>query len=217
MWRATTKGSRIGGQQPDQAGARAAQASSSDVGQSLFLFVVRENGRKTERYREMGWFRSWIHPRRLASPDGDQLFVTLLVALGIGAVPMPRSSGADAAELGIEIWLPLAPPNVRQDGDTLTGYLVELIRLATSRAEVPIDHYEIVPYSRALKEISTSANYCNGLVARTPERETLFTWVAPTRRIVISAFAHAAMPDPPRTLEDLKKHEIAVQRGTLRT
>lgn len=144
-----------------------------------------------------------------------RLFATFLVALGIGAVPMPRSSGVDAAVLGIEIWLPLAPPNVRQEGDTLTGYLVELIRLATSRAEVPIDHYEIVPYSRALKEISTSANYCNGLVARTPERETLFSWVAPTRRIIISAFAHAAIPDPPRTLEDLKKHEIAVQRGTL--
>jgi polar amino acid transport system substrate-binding protein len=144
-----------------------------------------------------------------------RLIVTLLVALGIGAVPLPRSGGADAAEPGIEIWLPLAPPNVRQDGDVLTGYLVELIKLAASRADVPIDHYEIVPYSRALKEISTAANYCNGLIARTPEREKLFSWVAPTRRIVISVFANAAMPDPPRTLEDLKRHEIAVQRGTL--
>jgi polar amino acid transport system substrate-binding protein len=144
-----------------------------------------------------------------------RLMVTLLAALAIGSVPMPRSGGADAAEPGIEIWLPLAPPNVRQEGDTLTGYLVELIKLAASRADVPIDHYEVVPYSRALKEISTSANYCNGLVARTAERETLFSWVAPTRRIIISAFTHAAMPDPPRTLDDLKKHEIAVQRGTL--
>ena len=144
-----------------------------------------------------------------------RLIFTFIVALVVGAVPLPRSGGADAAEPGIEIWLPLAPPNVRQDGDVLTGYLVELIKLAASRADVPIDHYEIVPYSRALKEISASANYCNGLVARTPERETLFSWVAPTRRIVISVFATAAMPDPPRTLEDLKGHEIAVQRGTL--
>jgi polar amino acid transport system substrate-binding protein len=141
--------------------------------------------------------------------------VILLVALGIGVVPLPRNGVADAAEPGIEIWLPLAPPNVRQEGDTLTGYLVELIRLAASHADVPIDHYEVVPYSRALKEITTSGNYCNGLVARTPERETLFSWVAPTRRIIISAFAHADMPDPPQTLEDLKMHEIAVQRGTL--
>jgi len=144
-----------------------------------------------------------------------RLVLTLLVALGIGVVPMPRSGRADAAEPGIEIWLPLAPPNVRQEGDVLTGYLVELIKLAASRADVPIDHHEIVPYSRALKEITTSANYCNGLVARTPEREKLFSWVAPTRRIIISVFAHADMRDPPQTLEDLKKHEVAVQRGTL--
>jgi polar amino acid transport system substrate-binding protein len=144
-----------------------------------------------------------------------RLIVTLLAALAIGSVPMPRSGGVDAAEPGIEIWLDLAPPNVRQEGDTLTGYLVELIKLAASRADVPIDHYEVLPYSRALKEIPEGKNYCNALVARTPEREALFSWVAPTRRIIISAFAHAGMADPPRTIGALKQHEIAVQRGTL--
>ena len=48
--------------------------------------------------------------------------------------------------------------------------------------------FQILPYARALREVSEGANLCNPLVARTPDREGSYSWVAPTRRLLVSAF-----------------------------
>jgi polar amino acid transport system substrate-binding protein len=94
------------------------------------------------------------------------------------------------------------------------GYWVELIGLAASRAEIVVG-FQILPYARALREVSEGTNLCNPLVARTPDREGSYSWVAPTRRLLVSAFVLRGAIDPPRTAAALRDREIAVMRGTL--
>src|SRR6185503_15047907 len=87
-------------------------------------------------------------------------------------------------------------------------------RLVAARAEVPLLNVDPVPYVRALRDIAAGDGLCNPFVARTPARESHYRWIAPTRRIVIGAFVIAGAADPPRSTDDLKRREIAVQRDT---
>jgi ABC-type amino acid transport substrate-binding protein len=108
----------------------------------------------------------------------------------------------------------MSPPTTRLEDGKPAGYWVELIGLAASRAEVAVS-FQILPYVRALREVSDGTNRCNPLVARTADREASYSWIAPTRRLLISAFVLRGATDPPRTAEALKQREIAVMRGTL--
>ena len=123
-------------------------------------------------------------------------------------------SGAQADD-SIEMLVGRTPPNVRWENGKLTGYWVELSRLAARNASVPIKNFLNLPYQRSLQELAGGARQCHPFVARTPKHESLYRWVAPTRRIVTTVFVTEDLPKPPKTLEELKGHEIAVQRGTL--
>jgi polar amino acid transport system substrate-binding protein len=138
--------------------------------------------------------------------------LALLILVGAGAVPSPRP--AAAANGAIEVLLAHAPPTTRVEDGKPTGYWVELIGLAASRAEVAVG-FQILPYARALREVSEGTNFCNPLIARTPDREATYSWIAPTRRLLISAFVLRGATDPPRTVAALQSREIAVMRGTL--
>jgi polar amino acid transport system substrate-binding protein len=155
-------------------------------------------------------------PRRAGSGRGAivrQLAVlALLILVGAGAVPSSRI--AAAADAAIEVLVAMSPPTTRLEDGRPVGYWVELIGLAASRAEVAVG-FQILPYARALREVSDGTNLCNPLVARTPDREETYSWIAPTRRLLISAFVLRGAADPPRTVEALKQREIAVMRGTL--
>ena len=124
------------------------------------------------------------------------------------------SVDAIADEAGISILVGRSPPSVRWEGGKLTGYWVELSRLAAARAEVPILTIDPVPYVRALRDVAAGDGLCHPFVARTPARESHYRWIAPTRRIVISAFVIAGTADPPKSTDDLKHRELAVQRDT---
>ena len=102
----------------------------------------------------------------------------------------------------------------RWEGGKLTGYWVELPRLAAARAEVPILNIDPVPYVRALREVAAGDGLCHPFVARTPAREPHYRWIAPTRRIVISVFVIAGTTDAPKSIDDLRHRELAVQRDT---
>jgi ABC-type amino acid transport substrate-binding protein len=121
---------------------------------------------------------------------------------------------ANADDAGITILVGRSPPSVRWEGGKLTGYWVELPRLAAARAKVPIRNIEPVPYVRALRDVAAGDDLCHPFVARTPARESHYRWIAPTRRIVISAFVIAGTADPPKSTDDLRHREIAVQRDT---
>ena len=133
----------------------------------------------------------------------------LLLTIGLLA---PASGRSDDS---IEMLVGRTPPNVRWENGTLTGYWVELSRLAAQNAKVPIKEFLNLPYQRSLQELAGGTRQCHPFVARTPKHEERYRWVAPTRRIVTTVFVTEDLPNPPTTLDELKGHEIAVQRGTL--
>jgi ABC-type amino acid transport substrate-binding protein len=133
--------------------------------------------------------------------------------LVVGALPLPSS--VLAQDNSIEMLVGRTPPNVRWEDGKLTGYWVELSRLAAQNANVPIRGFQNLPYPRSLQEVAGGTRLCHPFVARTPKHELSYLWVAPTRRIVTTVFVTEDLPNPPKTVEDLKGHEIAVQRGTL--
>ena len=63
------------------------------------------------------------------------------------------------------------PPNVRWENGKLTGYRVELSRLAAQNASVPIKDFQNLPYPRSLQEVAGGARPCHPFVARTPKHE----------------------------------------------
>lgn len=121
---------------------------------------------------------------------------------------------AIADEAGITVLVGRSPPSVRWEGGKLTGYWVELSRLAAARAAVPILTIDPVPYVRALRDVAAGDGLCHPFVARTPAREPHYRWIAPTRRIVVSVFVVAGAANAPKSIAALKHHEIAVQRDT---
>ncbi|HKP24335.1 MAG TPA: transporter substrate-binding domain-containing protein [Dongiaceae bacterium] len=137
--------------------------------------------------------------------------VAAVCVLMLGALP----SGALAEDDSIEMLVGRNPPNVRWENGKLTGYWVELSRLAAQKANVPIRGFQNLPYQRSLEEVAGGSHVCHPFVARTPKRESSYRWIAPTRRIVTTVFVTGDLPNPPTTVEQLKQHEIAVQRGTL--
>jgi ABC-type amino acid transport substrate-binding protein len=132
--------------------------------------------------------------------------------LAISALAGTHHAAADDA---IEVLVGRTPPNVRWENGKLTGYWVELSRLAARNAKVPIKDFQNLPYPRSLQEVAGGTRLCHPFVARTPKHEASYRWVAPTRRIVTTVFVTEDMASPPKTIEELKRHEIAVQRGTL--
>ncbi|HEV8389047.1 MAG TPA: transporter substrate-binding domain-containing protein [Dongiaceae bacterium] len=136
----------------------------------------------------------------------------LALVLALGMLAQARGSEADDS---IEMLVGRTPPNVRWENGRLTGYWVELSRLAAQKANVQITEFLNLPYQRSLQELTAASHACHPFVPRTPKNEASYRWVAPTRRIVTTVFVTADLPNPPRTLEQLRQHEIAVQRGTL--
>lgn len=136
--------------------------------------------------------------------------LVLAVALCSAVAPF----GGAAEDTGIAVLVGRSPPSVRWENGKLTGYWVELSRLVGTQAQVPILNIDPVPYTRALREVAEGEGLCHPFVARTPERETKYRWIAPTRRIVISVFVIAGIADAPKSIEDLKHRGIAVQRDT---
>jgi ABC-type amino acid transport substrate-binding protein len=136
--------------------------------------------------------------------------LVLATALGL----LTQSQAGQAGD-GIEVLVGRTPPNVRWENGKLTGYWVELSRLAAQKANVPIQDFLNLPYQRSLQEVAGGSRQCHPFVARTPKREPSYRWIAPTRRIVTTVFVTTDLPNPPATIEELKQHEIAVQRGTL--
>lgn len=132
--------------------------------------------------------------------------------LAISALAGPHAVAADDA---IEMLVGRTPPNVRWEDGKLTGYWVELSRLAARNADIPIKDFQNLPYQRSLQELAAGSRLCHPFVARMAKNEALYRWIAPTRRIVTTVFVTEDLPNPPKTIEDLKGLEIAVQGGTL--
>jgi polar amino acid transport system substrate-binding protein len=133
------------------------------------------------------------------------VLLALVSGVGPGAQAQP-GAGSDR----IDLLMALAPPAVRMENGELVGYWIALVKLVTERAGVTIDSIQPMPYVRSLAEVAAGDRGCTTLVARTPEREANYSWVAPTRRQIITTFVRADDPDPPRNLDDLRKEGVQV-------
>ena len=116
--------------------------------------------------------------------------------LVVGALSLPHKVLAE--DSSIEMLVGRTPPNVRWENGKLTGYWVELSRLAAQNASVPITDFLNLPYQRSLQELAGGTRQCHPFVARTPKHEASYRWVAPTRRIVTTVFVAEDLPNPPR-------------------
>ena len=136
----------------------------------------------------------------------------LVLAAAVAMLAQPPAGHADDS---IEMLVGRSPPNVRWENGRLTGYWVELARLAADKAHVAIEGFQNRPYQRSLLEVAAGTHQCHPFIARTTKNESSYRWIAPTRRMVTTVFVTSDMPNPPKTIDELRQHEMAVQRGTV--
>ncbi|WP_240936234.1 substrate-binding periplasmic protein [Billgrantia bachuensis] len=80
------------------------------------------------------------------------------------------------------------PYNYQDDDGRVTGNATELLRAALDDAELAAD-FRLLPWARALTEAQLRERHCVYSTTRTPERESLFTWVGPLVSSTWAAFA----------------------------
>jgi polar amino acid transport system substrate-binding protein len=95
------------------------------------------------------------------------LLVSLLTAYTACGAPLP-----------IELYIPDAPPLTFIDDAKGHGMVADVILLAVARTG-QVAHIHGLPWARAQKYVSENQDLLIAPLSRTPEREHLFTWIAP--------------------------------------
>lgn len=129
----------------------------------------------------------------------------LALALGLGAF------GASAAEPGVALYMMTMPPMVI-DQPGRHGEVGDVVLEAMRRAGVPV-RVRVEPNPRAMAMVQQGADAFITALSRTPERERLYTWVAPILPI------HRAFYAPGRKVDSYAQAKasfkaIAVSRNT---
>ncbi|WP_242597150.1 substrate-binding periplasmic protein [Billgrantia sulfidoxydans] len=94
------------------------------------------------------------------------------------------------------------PYNYQDDDGTITGSATELLRAALDDAELEAD-FRLLPWARALTEAQLRERHCVYSTTRTPERESLFTWVGPLVSSTWAAFVLDGAEIEADSLDDL--------------
>ncbi|WP_240549397.1 substrate-binding periplasmic protein [Billgrantia antri] len=94
------------------------------------------------------------------------------------------------------------PYNYQDEGGRITGSATELLREALNDAELDAD-FRLLPWARALTEAQLRDRHCVYSTTRTPERESLFTWVGPLVSNTWAAFALEEADIEADSLDDL--------------
>jgi len=138
-----------------------------------------------------------------------------MLALSLFSIAASPSSGSATEEAGIVLLVPQLLPTWPMDDNQLIGIWVDLSKLAAARAQVTIAGIHIVPYARIFRDVPSGQNHCCPVIARTAGREKDYKWLAPTQRMIVSAFVLKDRANPPRTLGDLKNESVLAIRGIL--
>ncbi|WP_245904627.1 substrate-binding periplasmic protein [Billgrantia lactosivorans] len=99
------------------------------------------------------------------------------------------------------------PYNYQDDDGRITGDATELLRDALDDAELDAD-FRLLPWARALTEAQLRERHCVYSTTRTPERESLFTWVGPLVTSTWAAFALEESAIEADSLEDLTELRV---------
>ncbi len=94
------------------------------------------------------------------------------------------------------------PYNYEDDAGRITGSSTELLRTALNAAELDAD-FRLLPWARALTEAQLRERHCVYSTTRTPERESLFTWVGPLTSSTWAAFTLENADIEADSLDDL--------------
>jgi polar amino acid transport system substrate-binding protein len=93
-------------------------------------------------------------------------------------VPLLMAYTACGAPLPIELYIPDAPPLTFVDDSKGHGMVADVILLAIAKAG-HVAHIHVLPWARSQKHVSEQQGLLIAPLSRTPEREHLFTWIAP--------------------------------------
>jgi polar amino acid transport system substrate-binding protein len=106
-------------------------------------------------------------------------------------------------------------PSVMMERGQMAGYAIDKIREAMRRAGITY-RIDIEPWMRAYTVAQRVPNTCVFPTGRIPEREKLFTWVAPIAHTDWWLYGLAHRDYQVRTLEDARKLRIGGYVGDVR-
>jgi len=105
----------------------------------------------------------------------------------------------------LTIYTEISPPDQFLDPDgKLTGFTVELVRELQKRVN-NTDPIEVVPWIRGYRELETKPDVVLFAMARTAERNALFSWVGPINEDIYYFYIKADSKAVIKDLEDAKK------------
>lgn len=99
------------------------------------------------------------------------------------------------------------PYNYLDEDGQVTGSATELLRTALDDAELNAN-FRLLPWARALTEAQLRERHCVYSTTRTPERESLFTWVGPLVSSTWAAFALEEADIDADSLNDLAELRV---------
>jgi len=108
----------------------------------------------------------------------------LFLLLALAACVLPSARGADAGRLKVQVLAEAFPPLQYADPSGVAhgaSYRIVMAALAEVAHQTPLDvaPIEFVPMRRALQSATVQPNIIVLSVARTPQREQQFRWLAP--------------------------------------
>lgn len=117
-------------------------------------------------------------------------FKTLLSCLGLWAL----SSTFAQAEHHLIIFTETSPPYQFQSGDMVDGIATERVRKIVERAGLQAE-IKLYPWARAMINVERSTRALIYSMAKTPERENKFHWIAPVAQFNLSVLTLASRDD----------------------
>lgn len=108
-----------------------------------------------------------------------------------------------------------SPPHQTQIGNKVGGFSTDIVTMIVNEANMNAS-ISIYPWARAYQMVSRQKNTLIYSLARTPERESLFHWIAPVVHFKLG-FVKLAQRDDVRVnnMQQAKHYKIAVQRNDL--
>lgn len=131
------------------------------------------------------------------------------LVLAISLLPLPQ--GASAKEI-LELHMPAAPPLTFISFQGGYGMVGDVALSAISRAGY-LSHLHLTPWPRAQQRVSRGENMLIIPMSRTPERENLYTWIAP---IMVMERAFFSLDAPVANFSEARARyqRVAVGHGT---
>lgn len=104
------------------------------------------------------------------------------------------TSGALANTPSLVVFTEVSPPYQYQAGDQVSGIATERVRNIISHAGLTAE-FKIYPWARAMLNVERSSRALIYSIAKTPQREDRFHWIAPVARFDLSILSLAKRSD----------------------